>query len=116
MRNVLSRQVPDLAAKHAEHVLAGVLARSGITRSQIATWILHAGGRDVLQAISARLGLPAGALDFSASILRTHGNLSSAFVYFVLAAALSGGAPGGYWWLSSFGAGFSSHGTLLEVE
>ena len=24
-------------------------------------------------------------------------------------------APGGWWWLSSFGAGFSCHGALLEV-
>ena len=42
-------------------------------------------------------------------------NLSSAFVYFVLEAALADGAPGGWWWMSSFGAGFSCHGALLAV-
>ncbi len=31
-------------------------------------------------------------------------------------AALADGAPGGLWWMSSFGAGFSCHGALLEVE
>jgi len=25
-------------------------------------------------------------------------------------------APGGLWWMSAFGAGFSCHGALLEVK
>jgi alkylresorcinol/alkylpyrone synthase len=37
-------------------------------------------------------------------------------VYFVLEAALADDAAGGWWWLSSFGAGFSCHGALLEVQ
>ena len=53
---------------------------------------------------------------FSEAMLREYGNLSSAFVYFVLDAALSDGAPDGWWWLSSFGAGFSCHGALLKVQ
>ncbi len=32
------------------------------------------------------------------------------------AATLADGAPAGWWWLSSFGAGFSCHGALLRVE
>jgi alkylresorcinol/alkylpyrone synthase len=42
--------------------------------------------------------------------------LSSAFVYFVLDAAIGTDAPGGWWWMSSFGAGFTCHGALLAVE
>jgi alkylresorcinol/alkylpyrone synthase len=49
-------------------------------------------------------------------MLREYGNLSSAFVYFVLDAALADQAVGGWWWLSSFGAGFSCHGALLQVQ
>ena len=56
------------------------------------------------------------AFRYSAAMLREYGNLSSAFVYFVLEAALADDAPGGWWWLSSFGAGFSCHGALLAVE
>jgi alkylresorcinol/alkylpyrone synthase len=48
-------------------------------------------------------------------MLRDYGNLSSPFVLFVLDAALRAHAPGGSWWMSSFGAGFSCHGALLEV-
>ena len=49
-------------------------------------------------------------------MLREYGNLSSAFVYFVLQAALLAEEPGGFWWMGSFGAGFSSHGALLVVD
>jgi alkylresorcinol/alkylpyrone synthase len=82
----------------------------------IAAWILHAGGRDVLAAVERRLDLAPTDLRYSAAMLREYGNLSSAFVYFVLEAALADAAPGGWWWLSSFGAGFSCHGALLRVE
>jgi alkylresorcinol/alkylpyrone synthase len=48
--------------------------------------------------------------------LREYGNLSSPSVLFALQAALQGGAPGGHWWMSAFGAGFSSYGALLKVD
>jgi len=79
-------------------------------------WILHAGGRDVLCAVQEGLDLPAEALRHSREMLREYGNMSSAFVYFVLDAALTEGAPGGWWWMSAFGAGLTCHGALLAVE
>jgi predicted naringenin-chalcone synthase len=116
LRNVLTRAVPRLAAEHAEAVLAANLATAGIARRQIGNWMLHAGGRDVLMALEERLGLDSTALRYSRAALREYGNLSSAFVYFVLEAALADSAPGGWWWMSSFGAGFTCHGALLAVE
>lgn len=115
LRNILTRAVPALAAQHAEQVLDKVLGRTELDRSAISTWIIHAGGRDVLSAMEKRLGLDPASFCHSAAMLREYGNLSSAFVYFVLDAALGSAAPGGWWWLSSFGAGFSCHGALLEV-
>jgi len=115
LRNILARQVPGIAAKHAERILSELLAQTGVSRNQITTWIMHAGGRDVLVAMRERMGLPEEDLRWSAAVLREYGNLSSPFVYFVLQAALADDAPGGTWWMSSFGAGFSCHGALLEV-
>lgn len=115
LRNILGRQVPELAAKHADRLLSETLAASGMTRDHIAAWIMHAGGRDVLEAMQERIGLSERDLRLSAEILRQHGNLSSPFVFFVLNSALSGDSPDGLWWMSSFGAGFSCHGALLEV-
>ena len=92
------------------------LARAGLRRDQVRCWILHAGGRDVLLALEERFGLDSEAIRYSREALRKYGNLSSAFVYFVLDAALADAAPGGWWWMSSFGAGFTCHGALLAVE
>jgi alkylresorcinol/alkylpyrone synthase len=116
LRNVLSRAVPGLAADYAGRVLDTVLQRAGLHADDIRAWILHAGGRDVLLALERRFELKTADLRYSAAMLREFGNLSSAFVYFVLQAALADEAPDGWWWLSSFGAGFSCHGALLKVH
>ncbi len=116
LRNILTRAVPALAAHHARQVLDTVLQRSDLRVADISAWIMHAGGRDVLQALERRFELGPDDFRYSAAMLREYGNLSSAFVYFVLEAALHDDAPGGWWWLSSFGAGFSCHGALLKVH
>ena len=116
LRNILTREVPALAADYAERVLTTVLQRAGLNSADVNAWIMHAGGRDVLLALQRRFDLQPDDLRYSAAMLREYGNLSSAFVYFVLQAALADDAPGGWWWLSAFGAGFSCHGALLEVQ
>lgn len=116
LRNLLARQVPSIAAKYVEEVLSTVLAKQQLTRDDIAAWLFHPGGRDVLKAVQERLQLPESALQWSADVLRDYGNVSSASLYFVLDRALRGGQAGGWWWLSSFGAGFSCHGALVKVE
>ncbi len=116
LRNILTRQVPAVAARHVENLLAGMLHRHPLPRAEVTGWILHAGGREVLAALQKRLGLGEGDLRLSASVLSDFGNVSSPFVLFVLERALAQNAPGGWWWLSSFGAGFSAHGALLKVD
>lgn len=116
LRNVLTRSVPTLAADYAHRVLETVLGRAGLRTADVSAWIMHAGGRDVLLALERKFELNAHDFRYSAAMLREYGNLSSAFVYFVLEAALIDQAPAGWWWLSSFGAGFSCHGALLRVN
>jgi predicted naringenin-chalcone synthase len=115
LRNILAPQVPAVAARHAATVLEEVLSRSRVRRSQVKGWVMHPGGRDVLLALCQQLGLSEHDVRWSAAVLREFGNLSSASVYFVLQKALADSTPDGLWWMSSFGAGFASHGALLEV-
>jgi alkylresorcinol/alkylpyrone synthase len=115
LRNILSPAVPELASRHAHELLQATLRDAGVTREQIKAWIWHSGGRDVLLALQERLGLSVEDMRWSAGVLRDFGNVSSPCVYFVLEAALAENAPDGPWWMSSFGAGFSCHGALLEV-
>ena len=115
-RNRLARSVPHVAALHATQVLGTVLDRAGMDAWDIQAWIMHADGGDVLQSLEREFGLTPSDLRYSAATLTEYGNLSSACVYFVLQAALADNAPSGGWWLSSFGAGFSCQGALLEVH
>ncbi len=116
LRNVLSLQVPFLAAQSAREVLSDVLAQTKLDRSRIAAWILHAAGRDVLFALRKELGLSSDDLHWSEAVLTEYGNLSSASVFFVLQRVLTNPGPSGYWLMSSFGAGFSCHGAVLELQ
>jgi alkylresorcinol/alkylpyrone synthase len=116
LRNILTREVPTLAARHAEALLTEMLSGYPLKRADVIGWIMHAGGREVLAALQRHLGLSETDLRPSADILRDFGNVSSPFVLFVLERALAQNAPGGWWWLSSFGAGFSCHGALLKVD
>jgi predicted naringenin-chalcone synthase len=115
LRNILTPQVPELASRHAAQVLSDVLAKSDICKAQVSGWILHPGGRDVLMALAREFVLGDPDMRWSAAISREYGNLSSASVLFVLQTALADSAPNGYWWMCSFGAGFSCQGALLEV-
>ena len=116
LRNILMPEVPALAAEHVQRLFEETLATNHVRRPEIAGWILHPGGRDVLLALRDRLNLSADDVRWSEAVLREYGNVSSPSVYFVLQSALSDSVPGGLWWMSSFGAGFSCHGALLEVE
>jgi predicted naringenin-chalcone synthase len=115
LRNILTPEVPERAARSAAAVLDTVLARESLTRENISTWIWHSGGKKVLAALQREIDLDADSVRWSSEVLREYGNVSSACVYFVLEAALRGTAHPGWWWMSSFGAGFSCHGALLEV-
>lgn len=116
LRNILTRQVPRLASEEAASLMRASLAEAGLHQREIRSWIMHAGGRDVLLGLQKEMDIDSSALRYSAQVLREYGNLSSATVYFVLRAALDDQAEGGWWWMSSFGAGFSCHGALLAVE
>jgi alkylresorcinol/alkylpyrone synthase len=116
LRNILALNVPELAAQQVERVLSHVSTRIGLDRQEITGWILHPGGRDVLTAVRNKLGLSENDVRLSAAMLSEYGNLSSPSVYFILQTALSESNGGGKWWMSSFGAGFSGHGALLQVE
>jgi len=115
LRNILTLPVPKLAARHARKLFDEVSERESIPREAISGWILHGGGRKVLEELQSQLDLGDADVIWSRTMLREYGNLSSPFVLFVLRAALDARARGGWWWMSSFGAGFSCHGTLLKV-
>src|ERR1700691_6252959 len=55
LRNILTREVPRLAAEHADEAFQLAIARAGLTQGSITGWMMHAGGRDVLLAMQEQL-------------------------------------------------------------
>lgn len=113
LRNLLHSSVPNLAADAVALLLERADAKDH--PRTIAQIIAHSGGKDVIEAIEAKL--PGRDLAPTREILRRHGNMSSPSVLFALAEALISGAPTerADWWLVAFGAGFSAHSCRLSV-
>ena len=93
----LSGQVPNRIAT-ALRADAEAACPAGLLRGKpagdIALWAVHGGGRTVLDAVEAGLGLDGAALCHSRQVLHDYGNMSSATIMFVLAAMLVAGAGG----------------------
>jgi alkylresorcinol/alkylpyrone synthase len=116
LRNILLPQVPEIAGAEVAKLFDRTLAAAGVARDSIVGWVMHTGGRDVLQSLRDHLKLTESDVRHSTAVLSEFGNISSPTVYFVLERALQDNVPDGLWWMSAFGAGFSCHGALLEIS
>lgn len=79
---VLDREIPFVIGRHAHIPVDRLLARHGIDRSSIKHWVVHSGGKKVIDAITRNLGLPEEAVRHTRSVLRRLGNVSSGSVLF----------------------------------
>ncbi|MCL6480570.1 MAG: type III polyketide synthase [Firmicutes bacterium] len=116
LRIILAAEIRHLAGPILDRCLDGLLAPRGLRRDQIRFWILHPGGRKVLDAAARYLGLAEDQLGFSRRVLRSFGNMSSPTVLFVLNEVLRSGRPrpGDYGVLLALGPGFVAEAALLQ--
>jgi 3,5-dihydroxyphenylacetyl-CoA synthase len=73
----LHRDVPYVIGSHAELVIDTLLSGTGLHRKDIAHWIVHSGGKKVIDAIRLNLGLSKHDLRHTTQVLANYGNLSS---------------------------------------
>ncbi|OIJ68210.1 3,5-dihydroxyphenylacetyl-CoA synthase DpgA [Streptomyces mangrovisoli] len=73
----LDREVPYAVGAHAEIVIDRLLEGTGLRRSDIAHWIVHSGGKKVIDSVNVNLGLTRHDVRHTISVLRDYGNLSS---------------------------------------
>lgn len=114
---VLSAGLPDLLRAHLLADVKGLLAEHGLTPGEIPTWVVHAGGPRVIDAVRDALGLAEDAVRQSRESLACAGNLSSASVLDVLARTLAhtDAPPGTPAMLMAFGPGVSCELVLLRM-
>lgn len=113
---LLSPDVPAVVKANLGRDVDGFLAKHGMTRSQVHSWIMHPGGPKVLEAVADALDLHNGELQLSWDTLHRLGNLSSASVLVVLDEVITHRrpAPGSRSVLAAMGPGFCSEMLLLE--
>lgn len=116
LRIILSAEIRDLAGPIIERCLEGLLTPHGLRKEDVRFWILHPGGRKVIDAAAAYLGLREEQLSVSRHVLRNFGNMSSPTVLFVLNEVLRSGSPqpGDYGVLLALGPGFAAEAALLR--
>ena len=81
---ILSKEVPQLIRDRIKQILCTTLTRRGLTTADVSAFVLHPGGRALLQAVQDELGLTEEDTQPSWTVLRECGNQSSASVLFVL--------------------------------
>ena len=89
----LARELPDLASAGLERLVDDFLAPLGLTRYAIDHWLLHPGGRRILECMQAALGLGDEDVRISYDLLASHGNIGTPSIFYVLEETISRRAP-----------------------
>jgi predicted naringenin-chalcone synthase len=80
----LDPQIPYLIGANAETALSRLLSGTGLDITDIEHWLVHSGGKKVIDALRVNLGLSRHDVRHALSVLRDYGNLSSGSFLFSL--------------------------------
>jgi alkylresorcinol/alkylpyrone synthase len=113
----LSPRVPALVERGLAELVGDLLAPHGLTPAQVAHWVVHPGGPEILDRAQRRLDLSDAQLARSREALADGGNRSSATVLFILEALLGSGEvePGQWLVVLAFGTGLTLEALLLRT-
>lgn len=114
----LSREIPKKVPPLIEKCVRNLLGKHGLVIADIEHWIVHTGGRKILDCLEEQLGIQ-GRLESSREVLRRHGNLSASSTFFVLKEVMASHPdPGSYAVMVAYGLGsprgFSVVACLLQ--
>ncbi|MBR7835708.1 type III polyketide synthase [Actinospica durhamensis] len=112
----LDPEVPYVVGAHAELVVDRLLAGSGVRRRDVAHWVVHSGGKKVIDSVMVNLGLSRHDLRHTTSVLRDYGNLSSGSFLFSYQRLRAEGVvrPGDYGVLMTMGPGSTIETALVQ--
>ena len=116
LRIVLGSAVQHLAGPMIEKALQPLLQRHGLSQSQVRFWVVHPGGRKVIDNVQRYFGIGDEDLCFSRAVLRNYGNMSSPTVMFVLDEIVRNGdpQPGDWGVMIALGPGMAAEAVLLK--
>jgi len=116
LRIVLGASIQHLAGPMIEKALQRLLQRHGLSRSHIGFWVVHPGGRKVIDNVQKHFSMTDAQLRFSRTVLRNYGNMSSPTVMFVLDEVVRSGdpRPGDWGVMIALGPGMAAEVALLR--
>jgi 3,5-dihydroxyphenylacetyl-CoA synthase len=111
----LDREVPYVVGAHVEQVIDALLGRAGLRRSDVDHWLVHPGGKKVIDSVRVNLGLSTHDMRLSLGVLRSYGNLSSSSFLFAYEALMREGVayPGDRGVMMTMGPGSTIEAALL---
>ncbi|WSM37963.1 type III polyketide synthase (plasmid) [Streptomyces cellulosae] len=112
----LDPEVPYVVGAHAEDVVTRLLDGTGLRRSEIGHWLIHSGGKKVIDTVMVNLGLSRHDVRHTTAVLRDYGNLSSGSFLFSYQRLLDEGVtrPGEYGVLMTMGPGSTIETALVR--
>jgi predicted naringenin-chalcone synthase len=113
----LDSLVPQLIESNARPLIAEAVDKFSIRKMDGLNWVVHPGGRKILEAVQRGINLQADDLKESYIVLKNFGNMSSPSIFFVLKGMLRKNQP----WkkkeciiAAGFGPGITIETALLE--
>lgn len=112
---IFSKSIPKLVETFWANHVQEFLVNAKLTPKDLSFLVAHPGGKKVLEAIARVLEIDKGKLKHSYNVLREHGNMSSATVFYILSQWMKEDVKKGEKSiLSALGPGFSSE--LISME
>ncbi len=113
-RIVLSKDLRSAAGPLVRRAVDRLLAAEGIERDEVDRWVVHSGGKRVLDGIDRALGFENGELANSRAVLRHYGNMSSPTLLFVLERASRESRAGDLGVLVALGPGLAAETGIVR--
>jgi polyketide synthase Type III len=113
---LLAQDVPYVVGANVEQVIDQLLGQAKLRRSDIAHWIVHSGGKKVIDSVKINLGLTSHDLRHTTSVLHDFGNMSSGSFLFSYERLIEEGQvqPGDYGVMMTMGPGTTIEAALLR--
>lgn len=113
---IFSKKIPQLIESIWKPHVNQVLEEASIPREEITSWILHPGGRKVIEEMKRAYHIHNEQVHYSIDVLRQHGNMSSTTIFYILKKWLEQATDEKRSILSALGPGFSSEVVILKWE
>ncbi|WNJ62943.1 type III polyketide synthase [Nocardia seriolae] len=113
----LSENLPQYILRGVDPVVTDVLARNGLTKSEIDAWAIHPGGPKIIEESARSLGLDPEQAAPSWDVLAEYGNMLSVSLIFVLEQLIAqqAGKPISTGVAFSFAPGVTLEGILFDI-